>query len=296
MSLSWNERYQAPPPGRTLRYMTRDDLPGAVALTGRVGWSYDLADWTRLFDLATDGCFVIEEEGRGIIGTTTTISYGSALAWIGMVIVDPERQRQGCGRQLVRAALDHLIARATERIMLDSSPAGRPLYEQMGFRRLHHIEHWEGRASTFLGPRAARLRLDDLPALLEFDAAMFGIDRSRVLAQQVEHFPEIAWVSWSREGLQGYLLGRARATGVVLGPWLATSPAAAEELLRAALEQLQGKQVIMNLPDDNARAIVLAHSHNLSRSRTATRMIYRDAQPIRREPLIEYAIGSLATG
>ncbi|MFO7543327.1 MAG: transposase, partial [Thiobacillus sp.] len=38
------------------------------------------------------------------------------------------------GNQLMRAALDYLIARGTERIMLDASEAGRSLYAKLGFR------------------------------------------------------------------------------------------------------------------------------------------------------------------
>ena len=111
-------------PVRTLRTMTPDDIPAALALVNSIGWQHGPALWARLLAWSPDGCFLIEEERRGVIGTVTTTPYGTALGWIGGLAVAQDRQRQGLGRRLMRAALDYLIARQTERIMLDAYAAG----------------------------------------------------------------------------------------------------------------------------------------------------------------------------
>jgi hypothetical protein len=72
--------------------------------------------------------------------------------------------------------------------------------------------------------------------------------------------------------------------------------ASAERLLLVALEQLQGQPIVMNIPDNNGRSLILASDHNLSRVRQCTRMIYGDAVPVQGEPLTELAVGTLATG
>lgn len=97
MSLDWNDRYRARNENRTLRQMTTHDIPAAVMLAGQVGWPHDERDFARLLHWSPEGCFCIEEPDRGVIGTVTTTPYGTDLAWIGMVIVAPDRQRRGLG-------------------------------------------------------------------------------------------------------------------------------------------------------------------------------------------------------
>ncbi|MBN1200840.1 MAG: GNAT family N-acetyltransferase [Anaerolineae bacterium] len=295
--MNWQDRYQSGrETERTLRPMTHDDLPGAVALTDSVGWGHQIADWERLFYWSQDGCFVLEEQDRGIIGTVTTTPYGTALAWIGMLVIAPDRQRRGFGRRLMRASLDYLIARGTERIMLDASAAGRPLYEGLGFRVVCMMERWEGKASTYLGARARPMRSDDVPAVLELDTQLFGLQRTFILMRLLEEFPDLAWVADRRGQVEGYLLGRRTQNGVYLGPWMSWTAAAAEQLLLIAFEQLQGEHITINTADYNGRALALARDHNLQRIRHCTRMIYGDASPPGRDMLAEISVASLATG
>lgn len=297
MSLDWNDRYQTNrQPDRTLRTMTVRDVPGAVALIQAAGWSNSAADMERLLHWSPDGCFCCEELDRGIVGTVTTTSYGTDLAWIGMVIVAPDRQRQGIGRQLMRAALDHLITHEAKRIMLDSSEVGRSLYERMGFRKICKIERWEGRASTYLGPRARRMRPVDLDAVVALDATLYGIERRHILERLYDEFPKLAWIDETRGHIEGYLLGHRLPNSVHLGPWMSWTSASGEKLLRTAFEQLQGEHITLNISDQNGRGLLLARDHNLKRIRHCTRMIYGEAEPVAGEPLAELAVASLATG
>lgn len=276
--------------------MTAADLPAAAALLQSVGWPHEERDWQRLLNWSPDGCFVIEEPDRRLVGVVSTTPYGTDLAWIGMMVITPDRQRHGLGGELMRAAIDHLIARGTERIMLDASEAGRLLYKTLGFRDIYKVERWEGRASTYLGPRARRLKPDDMDAVLQLDAVLFGIARPHILTRMIDEFPDLVWVDYNRGELEGFLLGHHLGNTIHLGPWMSWNAASAERLLRAALEQLQGQHVTLNIPDSNGRSVIIASDHNLTRVRHCTRMIYRDAEPIKGQPLAELAVASLATG
>lgn len=297
MSLNWHDRYQARrEPDHTLRHMTAADIPAAAALLHSVGWPHQERDWQRLLAWSPDGCFVIEEPEHRLTGVVSTTPYGTALAWIGMMAIAPDRQRRGLGGELMRAAIDHLIARGTERIMLDATEAGRSLYKKLGFRDVYKVERWEGRASTYLGPRARRLKPDDIDAVLRLDAALFGIERPHILTRMIDEFPDLAWADHDRGELAGFLLGHQLINTVHLGPWMSWNAASAERLLRVALEQLQGRHVTLNIPDSNGRSVIIASDHNLTRVRHCTRMIYRDAEPLKGQPLAELAVASLATG
>ncbi len=295
--MDWQDRYQPRhEPDPALRLMAPEDIPAAGDVLRSVSWEADDRRWERILSWAPEGCFVLDEPGRGVIGTVSTTTYGTALAWIGMMVISADRQRRGYGRQLMRAALDTLIARDTERIMLDASDMGRPLYEALGFRPLYKVYRWEGRASTYLGPRARRMEPRDIEPVMALDARLFGTSRAHILTTLLEEFPDLAWVDEVHGALQGYILGRVGAHGVYLGPWMADSAVSAERLLRTALEKFQGQPVTMNIPDINGRAMQTAGNHNLRRATGCTRMIYGEAFPVQGEPLAELAIGSYATG
>lgn len=196
----------------------------------------------------------------------------------------------------MRAALDYLIVQGTQRIMLDASSTGRELYERMGFRRVAKIERWEGRASTYLGPRSRRIQPEDHDLIIALDTRMFGTSRAHILRRYFEEFPTLGWIDGSGDQIEGFLLGRHMTNTVHLGPWMCWTTAAAERLLRIAFEQLQGEHVTFNIPDSNGRSLVLVRDHNLHQVRYCTRMIYGDARPLEGELLTELAVASLATG
>lgn len=276
--------------------MTPGDIIGAVALSKRAGGDEGAEDWERLLYWSPEGCFVLDHPDEGIVGTIGTVTYGDELAWLGMLFVAPDRADQGLAQQLIRAALDHLIAREIKRIMLDSTEQARPLYRDMGFHTVCKIERWEGRASTYLGARARRMRPADYEAMLTLDRTLSGLDRSHVLMRLLDEFPHLAWADYERGELSGYLLGSSIEGAVHLGPWMSWDTAAAQRLLLTAFEQLQGRQIVMHIPDYNGRSLILASDHNLRRVRHYTRMIYGQAQPVVGDPLGEMAIISLVTG
>ena len=72
-----------------------------MKLKEAAGWNQTEADWRRLIKLEPNGCFAAIENDR-LVGTTTTTTYGDELAWIGMVLVDPQHRRRGIATQVNR--------------------------------------------------------------------------------------------------------------------------------------------------------------------------------------------------
>src|SRR5436190_22480309 len=114
-----------------LRVMTGLDLPAADALRREVGWNQKPQDWRRLLRLEPNGCFLAMHKGF-LAGTVTTTTYGTALAWIGMMLVHPDHRRMGIATRLINRALEYLKEREVRCVKLDATPAGQPLYEQLG--------------------------------------------------------------------------------------------------------------------------------------------------------------------
>ncbi len=297
MSLDWHTRYQSQRPADwTLRHLTEADLPAAAALSAQLGWPYTAQDFARLLAWTPQGCFCVEEPERGVVGVVTTTLYGRVLGWLGLLIVAEDRRGRGLGRRLARAALDFLIAAEADCIMAHANDAARALYRALGFRVRDRVERWEGRASTYLGPRARRLRPAEIEVVLALDEELTQLPRAHMLRHLLVEFPKLAWVDIQREQIEGYLLGRQLGRTVHLGPWLSWSAAGAERLLRTALEQLQGQHVVLHIPSYNGRGLILADNHNLRRTVTVARMVYGNMRPPTAQPLTELAPLSLATG
>src|SRR5215468_10104666 len=102
-----------------IRTMTDNDLSLAMSLKDQAGWNQTEADWQRFLAMEPAGCFVAEWDGRPV-GTTVTCILGS-VAWVAMVLVDPEFRGKGIGKALMTHALDFLESQSVPSIRLDAT-------------------------------------------------------------------------------------------------------------------------------------------------------------------------------
>ena len=110
-----------------IRLLFESDIPAAAKLEKAAGWNQTEADWRRLIKLEPNGCFAAIENDQ-LVGTTTTTTYQGDLAWIGMVLIDPQHRRRGIATRLIETALAYLDGRVAV-IKLDATAQGRPVYE-----------------------------------------------------------------------------------------------------------------------------------------------------------------------
>ncbi len=264
----------------TIRRMTIDDLPLGLGLSRQAGWNQTESDWRRFMSMEPEGCFVAEFNGSPA-GTTTTCVFGHQVAWIAMVLVDKNVRGRGIGTTLLKHALDYLSARKIETVRLDATPAGRPIYEKLGFVAEYELARYEGmpiidRPSS-LAPRPSPL----VPDIIAFDRRMTGTDRAKMLGRLFEEFPEHIRIVRQSNQLEGFITMRPGANAVQAGPCIATAPAsscrkteagAGPSLLSDALNRCVGKPVFVDIPLDNVQAVKIAESSGLRVQRCFTRM------------------------
>jgi GNAT superfamily N-acetyltransferase len=221
-------------------------FPEALQLTEDSQWNQTEQDWRRLLQTSPKGCFGALLDGC-LIGTVTTVAYGTELAWIGMMLVDPDYRRRGLGTRLMQAALEHLRRIGAASIKLDATPAGRPLYESMGFRPEGLIERWEG-----MGQPGVKKKWPDWDeglgaAVYAFDRLAFGADRSAMLASLIADSPVVPLVAITPEGqLEGFVLARPGRRAFHIGPVAAQGQGTALALLDGMLGQLAGEKVYLD--------------------------------------------------
>jgi GNAT superfamily N-acetyltransferase len=247
------------------------DTEAAVALSDSEGWNQTAADWDRLRELDRSGCFAARDGDR-LVGTVTTTSYGTSLGWIGMMIVHPDFRHRRFGAALMRAALDHLRGRGITSIGLDATPAGRPLYESLGFGAVAELERWQGPAEPNGVPAVAAVP-DAHAAVTKLDAAAYRVNRSALLDRLIadgEGEPIIATLTAGSP--EGYVLARRGQLAAYIGPLVATSAGVATRLLDAVLARLAGRQVCLDLHRGGLLEPTTLADRAFSMRRTLTRM------------------------
>jgi ribosomal protein S18 acetylase RimI-like enzyme len=251
--------------------MTADDIPSGMHLKESAGWNQTAQDWANILALEPEGCWVYELEGS-IVGSTTAVTHGQDLAWIGMVLVMPEYRGKGIARALMEHALRYLVERGVQCVKLDATDMGRPLYERLGFVEETLIERWAGKfGDTERESGDAPSALVDVADIVGLDRAAFGADRSELLKRLIQVFPENAF---SMPG--GYLMGRPGARDYFLGPCVADEPERARRLIAHFLSQRVGTRVFWDLLPANEAAVELARSFGFEPQRKLARMALKD--------------------
>jgi GNAT superfamily N-acetyltransferase len=231
----------------TCRPMNTADIPAGILLCRANRWNQLPPDLEIFLQLSPDDCRVAVSEGK-IVGSVTTIRYQQAFSWIGMLLVDPNYQRQGIGMQLLQEAL-HILRNETS-VKLDATPAGRDVYLKMDFKDEFRLSRMQStvRPSMPKTTMARPIRDHDLQKIASFDQNIFGASRKPLLEWTHTGSPHLAFFVEEGAEVTGYCLGRKGHTFTQIGPVVANDSAIAEDLVSAALGNCTGQPVILDIP------------------------------------------------
>jgi len=266
---------QEPQPALRLRRLTQADLAFADSVRALAGWNQTLADWERFLRMAPEGCFLAEWHGTPA-GTATTTIYGRALAWIGMVLVHPDFRRRGIGRALLQHCVTRLRDQAVRCIKLDATPAGKLVYDGLGFQSEWPLSRWAGRptsgAPVMDTPGIRSFRPSDMAAIEMLDTRAFGVSRQALLLELTRQSRDPVVIESEPGGIKGFGLARAGSQALYLGPVVAESDSAGLDLVQALIARNPAPAVFWDIPDANEAAVSWAQSHGLVIQRPLTRM------------------------
>jgi len=254
--------------------MGADDIPAGMRLCTAAGWNQLEEDWRVFFEPPGSGAFLAEKEGRAA-GTVAFMRYDS-LAWIAMMLVDPQERGAGIGAQLMEQALSALSDAGC--VGLDATPLGEPLYRRYGFVNEYGMVRTKStiEASRFQKPRghASRMTLDDLSDVLARDREVFGADRGALLTAHFQRAPECAWIA-KDTAMRGYCFGRPGRLYHQLGPVVAEDRATACELVAHCFSQRDGKLFAIDAPRIDCEWIAWLASVGFAEERPFVRMFRR---------------------
>ncbi|HEV8136983.1 MAG TPA: GNAT family N-acetyltransferase [Pyrinomonadaceae bacterium] len=229
-----------------IRLLSESDIPAAMKLKEAAGWNQTEDDWRRLISLEPAGCFAAIRDHE-LVGTTTTTTYKDQLAWVGMVLVDPQNRRQGIATRLMETALDYLRGRVAT-VKLDATAQGKPVYERFGFEVESLVERWVG---TLKGSSIIQnygiLNPDTLYELLDLDRRAFNADRSMLIQSLINDSNFLPVVKKSADGkLTGYALARPGTRANYLGPICVTQASDVESLIDEMLRRMGANRVYID--------------------------------------------------
>jgi GNAT superfamily N-acetyltransferase len=253
--------------------MTQQDIPGGVRLNTITGWNQTAADWERFLAASPAGCFVMEE-GATIVGTSATIPYEDKFAWVGMVLVDPDHRNRGIGTTLLQRAVEYLDGAGIPTLKLDATPAGKPLYEKMGFVTEYEIDRWvlKRTAPEAASSEVSRASRESLSQVFDFDRQAFGADRSALLCSYFERAQDLTLVAQTDSKLSGYAFGRRGFFADHMGAWMARDDDTARTLLSRFLQRSSRDTVIVDALKSSRIAGELLRESGFAPVRPLTRM------------------------
>ena len=258
--------------------MADTDVRFADRIRDSAGWNQTLQDWQRLLRHDPAGCFVAEWNGRPA-GTATTTIYSQDLAWIGMVLVDPDLRRRGIGTALLEHGIEHLRRAGVGCIKLDATPLGRQVYGPLGFVAEWSLSRWQtaelagspARSGTSAAPHPRPPDSGGLGCIAELDAAAFGVTRNRMLSMLAAQSQTLVRKDGTGR-IVGYGMLRPGQRAHYLGPMVAEDESSGIALADDLLGRLAGLPVYWDIPDANHAAIRVARRYGMDRQRTLTRM------------------------
>jgi GNAT superfamily N-acetyltransferase len=231
--------------------MTERDLADGLRLSRASGWNQTVEDWGLLLSLGR-GLFRVGVLDGRVVASGGAVRYGDALAWICMILVEPEERGHGLGTHL----FDDVLGRVrrlvdgghVQAVGLDATPLGRGIYVPRGFADGPGIVRMsaEPGAPTDAPRGVQAFARGDLEAVLAFDRGVFGADRGVVLRRALAKAPELARVVREGSRVRGYCLGRHGDHSDHVGPVVAEEPALARDLVVACLSNVRSRPLILD--------------------------------------------------
>jgi len=266
-----------------LRVMTADDIPDGLRLSAAAGWNQTGEDWRFLLE-GNPGRFVAAVRDGRVIGSGGAVCYGSALAWVCMILVDPEARGHGIGTQIVQGVLDRLTDLSA--VGLDATALGQGVYARLGFVETSRLLRVEA-AGPVANGRPAPPRTDvasiraidarDLDRILEVDRQVFGADRADLLRWAARQAPALCRVD-DAGAIVGYCFGRRGSRSRQIGPLTARDAATARALVSAAMHAEPGGRVVLDVPAERADWRAMLEEMGFAVQRPLIRM-FRASRP-----------------
>lgn len=247
-----------------IRPMQPNDLQSALDMAADEGWNPGIEDCAAFFSADPTGYFIGEINGQ-LINVISAVRYGDNFGFIGLYICKSEHRGKGYGHLIWDHALDYLKGRV---LGLDAVKEQTASYAQHGFKPVYRNIRQAGLSicNVPMDERITTLGHDLFPSVLDYDQRFFPAARPDFLKTWTD--PTLQnrhGFAFVEHGIvKGYGVLRQCQDGFKIGPLFADTSEIADTLFRALAGQVKGQTVILDTPEPNAAALLLAEKYDLS--------------------------------
>lgn len=260
------------------RVMGPSDEGFFMRLMDMVGWGMTPDDYKRMLEFSPDGLFIASVDGVDL-GMVGSINYGE-IAWIGNLVVLPESRGMGLGAALMNHAIEYLKEDGAKSIRLDGVQLAIPLYRRLGFKDEYWSLRYVGVAAKGEARDIQTMKKEDLTKIGDYDQSVFMDSRHRILDYTYENNPELAFTAWDGDKLLGFIMAKHGKTNVKIGPWIGETPEVAENLLQAVMNQVEGSDLWVGLPEENKAGVEILEKKGFTSLQSSLRMCYGDSSVV----------------
>lgn len=243
------------PPDLKFSPLSCELIPSALRLSSLAGWNQTANDWSRLVQLGSGGVRVWTDAGE-VRASYSVVGYGGRLAWIGMILVDPEYRGRGLGKGAFAAAIEQARSSGFSVMGLDASDLGEPIYRNHGWEAIYPIVRWGGLLQApreHVEPMALTLGLH--AGVLTYDRETTGEDRSTLLHNFALAGCRTISIQ-SGDQTVAYAVTRPGRLAIHVGPVLAASAEHFATLMKGIARIEAGKRVICDVLDERAEKVL----------------------------------------
>jgi GNAT superfamily N-acetyltransferase len=237
-------------------------VESALALSIEAGWNQTPNDWAFFTEHGRTRGILVDGE---LIATAATLTYGSRLGYVSMILVTPRFRNRGIAMKLLRESVDDLEVRGY-RALLDATPAGAVVYRRLGFLDVFPLRRWQGEGYDASGVALRADTLSKVEHLIVQDALAFGADRHFLIRNLLARAGTQALVSDV-----GFVVRRKGNRADQIGPLVAADGPGAQQLLFAAIG-LGAGPVFLDVPDHQQSLGDFLEALGFSVQRSFTRM------------------------
>ena len=237
-------------------------VESALALSIEAGWNQTPDDWAFFTEHGRTRGILVDGE---LIATAATLTYGSRLGYVSMILVTPRFRNRGIAKQLLHDSVADLESRGY-RALLDATPAGAVVYRRLGFVDVFPSRRWQGDGHAAPGSVLRTATLPNVENLIVQDALAFGADRPFLIRNLLARAGTHALVSDV-----GFVVRRKGNRADQIGPLVAADGPGAQQLLFAAIG-LGAGPVFLDVPDHQQSLGDFLEALGFSVQRPFTRM------------------------
>ncbi len=257
-----------------IRNMQPEEIGLAVQWAGEERWNPGLEDGSAFYATDPNGFFIGVLNGKPV-SCISAVNYGNRYGFVGFYIVARQHRGRGYGLKIWQHAqtyLGHLVSG------LDGVPAQIENYRKSGFEYQYKQMRFEAQNITGLTGKATEAGRALHPAIISYDAGVFGTARNRFLNRWLNMPNAKAFCINEGDGLKGYAVIRQCLSGYKIGPLFADDKEAAEKLFLACCTAVKGSSVYIDIPEINKEALEIAEKYKMQLVFETARM-YKNGQP-----------------